>query len=658
MIQKSKKSMQRAPASRPSKVIVPRPSPFEDREMGSRYHNQIGRQKRLLSLAVRLAVYITGVAFVCGVSVGTWQWVYKDLSGSIATEIRVKSRAMQVSSQIRDIQGEEVGVFSDEARYIVPLQTIPKMVQEAFLAAEDSGFYSHYGVSLKAIVRAAAANIRREKFAQGASTITQQVVRQLLLPKEKTLGRKIREIVMALTLECQMSKSEILEIWLNSVYLGNNAWGVETAARHYFNKNIDQISLGEAALLAGLPQAPSRFAPHLRPASARIRQLYVLNQLNKLQWITKEQWAVAKRDVIRIIPPKSELVDQGRWVTEAVRLELWRRLEQKDLPKSGLIINTTIDRGWQLSLQKLVSKSFGKLRKHGLEMSVVVLDTHTGEIRSIVGGSDFSHSQFNRAIDLYRPIGSAIYPMIFGWAIEHGHLSVDRYNSIAEAAVDSRFNEAEQLAPALGYGLIRNKLMGLGFVVKDAAAIDEMSGSPLTIARAYLGIAGASSTAVHGLISSVISDGETIYVSSDRSAKEIKDSTSEATGSKVQGDPAVSWVVRKWMALGAKKDAPPLANQPMLKSHKGWNDWWIIPRNDVVIAAWIGSDGQEPKSVESLRGAERSMDSILAVWIKENLGSADGVGPAPAGVSYQMYQPGPGRPMVRIPIVVTEREVF
>lgn len=653
MIQKSKKSMQKAPARGQSKVIVPRPSPFADRE-----NVPPGHPKRPLSTAARLAIYMVFVGVVCSISVVTWKWALQDLSGSVAAEIRVKSRAMQLSSQIRDIHGREVGIFSDEARYIVPLQKIPKMVQDAFLAAEDSGFYSHYGVSLKAIVRAVAANVRREKFAQGASTVTQQVVRQLLLPKEKTLARKIREIILALTLECQMSKSEILEIWLNSVYLGNNAWGVETAGRHYFNKNIEQVSLGEAALLAGLPQAPSRFAPHLRPASARLRQLYVLNQLNRLKWITKEEFGAAKRDVIRIIPPKSELVDQGRWVTEAVRIELWRRLEQKDLPKSGLIINTTIDRRWQLSLQKLVSKSFGTLRKHGLEMSVVVLDTPTGEIRSIIGGSDFSHSQFNRAIDLYRPIGSAIYPMIFGWAIEQGHLSVDRYNSIAEAAVDSRFNEAEQLAPALGYGLIRNKLMGLGFVVKDAAAIDEMSGSPLTIARAYLGIAGASTTAVHGLISSVSSDGEAIYVSSDRPANKIKVSTSATTPASVQGDPAVSWVVRKWMALGAKADAPKLVNQPLLKSLKGWNAWWVIPRNDVVIAAWIGADGQEPKSVESLRGADLSMDSTLAVWIKENLGSADGIGRAPAGVSYQMYQPGPGRPMVRIPIVVTERGVF
>jgi Transglycosylase len=558
---------------------------------------------------------------------------------------------MQLSSQIRDIRGGDVGVFSDESRYFVPIKQIPKMVRQAFLAAEDDSFYSHFGVSVKSAVRAAVANLKRERFSQGGSTITQQLVRQFLLPRDKTLARKIREIIMSIALEQQMSKTEILEIWLNSVYLGNNAWGVETAARHYFNKNIQQISLAEAALIAGLPQAPSRFAPHLRPKAARQRQLYVLNRLKHLRWIAASEWSLATKEAVAIEPRRSENLDQGQWVTEAVRLELWRRLEQKELPKSGLVVNTTVDGSWQRSLQELVSNSFGKLRKSGLEMSAVVLDTQSGDIRAMVGGSDFSTNQFNRAIDLYRPIGSAIYPIIFGWAAERGHLSVDRYSSIAEAAVKSRFTEAEQLAPELGYGLVRDKLMGLGFVVKDAIAIDEMHASPLTVARAYLGIAGARRTSVHGLISNVIADGQVIYSSSDQVI-------GSSGGRKVvEGDPAVSWAVRKWMALGSASDLTVLAGQPVLKSIKGWNAWWIIPRNDVVIAAWIGADGPEPKSADGLKNADNAMDSVLALWMKRNLKSPDGLGDAPVGVSYQMYHAGPGRPVVRIPIV-TERGVF
>ncbi len=656
MSQKSKKSIHRGHAPGRSKAPVPSQSQF----------NKYQPSRSLSKRGKRLFLAFVGLGIICFATVFTWKWALQDLSGTVAAAIRMKSRSMQLSSQIRDIRGGDVGVFSDESRYVVPLKRIPKMVQQAFLAAEDDGFYSHIGISVKAIVRASIANIKRDRLSQGASTITQQVVRQLLLPREKTLSRKIREIVMALTLERQMSKSEILEIWFNSVYLGNNAWGVETAARHYFNKNVERLTLAEATLLAGLPQGPSRFAPHLRPASARIRQIYVLNQMKKLKWITKDRWSLAKKEIIKIQPPRSEVVDQGRWVTEAVRLELWRRLEQKELPKSGLIVNTTVDGKWQRSLQELVSNSFGKLRKNGLEMSAVVLDTHTGDIRSLVGGSDFSRSQFNRAIDLYRPIGTAIYPMIFGWAVENGHLSVDRYSSIAEAAIASRFAEAEQLAPELGYGIIRDKLMGLGFVVKDAMAIDEMSGSPLTIARAYLGIAGARRTSLHGLIASVVAGGETIYsspepITNEESSDAMRgqDSKANISGQKsIQGDPAVAWVIRKWMALGSKGDSSLLAGQPLLKSIKGWNAWWIIPRNDVVIAAWIGADGQGPKSAGSLRDADASMDAMLSMWIKQNLKPLDGVGAAPAGISYQMYQPGPGRPVVRIPIVVTEREVF
>jgi hypothetical protein len=662
MIQKSKKSMQRGHTSSRSKALGSNNSHHNRYQPSPEFLIKFSKSQKMMALGfVVLGSIALGLVF-------TWKWALKDLSGSVAAEIRMKSRSMQLSSQIRDIRGGDVGVFSDESRFVVPIKNIPKMVKRAFLAAEDDSFYSHIGISLQGIVRAAAANVKRDRLSQGASTITQQVVRQFLLTREKSWSRKIREIIMALTLEQQMSKSEILEIWFNSVYLGNNAWGVETASRHYFNKSVDRITLAEATLLAGLPQAPSRYAPHLRPKSARNRQIYVLDHMKKLKWITPQDWNLAKRETVKIVPPRSEVIDQGQWVTEAVRLELWRRLEQKELPKSGLVVNTTVDGKWQRSLQELVTNSFGHLRKSGFDMSAVVLDTKTGEIRSIIGGSDFSQSQFNRAIDLYRPIGTAIYPLVFSWAVERGHLTVDKYSSIAEAAVISRFAEAEQLAPEMGYGLVRDKLMGLGFVVKDAMAIDEMYGSPLTIARAYLGIAGARRTSVHGLISSVLANGETIYTSTEssrinvaltaNSKAKIDDSANDRGQMKFAGDPAVAWVVRKWMAIGAKADAPLLGDQPLLKSIKGWNAWWIIPRNDVVIAAWVGDDGQDRKITENLRAADSAMDALLAVWIKRNLRNVDGIGTAPAGVSYQMYQSAPGRARVSLPLVVTEREVF
>ena len=585
---------------------------------------------------------LTVVLFIAVVA--TWRWALHDVSGDVAAAIRSRSRSMQLSSQIRDIRGQSVGVFSDETRYVVPLGRVPQVVRNAFLAAEDDGFYKLIGVSPRGIIRAAVANVRRDRFAQGGSTITQQLVRQFLLPRDKTFARKIREVILAIVLERQMSKNEILETWLNSVYLGNNSWGVETAARHYFNKGVDGLTLAEAGLLAGLPQAPSRYAPHLRPQMARKRQLYVLSRMSRLGWAKESDVRIATSGKVRVVPVRPELVDQAPWVTEAVRLELWRRLEQKDLPKSGLVVNTTIDGTWQRSLQTLMSRSFADARLNGLETSAVILDAKSGEVRAVVGGSDFSRNQFNRAFNLFRPVGAAIYPMVFAWGIESGVVRVSGYSSLADAAVKSRFAEAEQVAPDIGYGLVRDKLTGLGFTVKDAMAIDELHGSPLTLARAFLSVAGSRPEVAPGLITSVRAKGHSIYTS------EIAKSTSASYFS-----PAVAWTIRQWMAIGSRADSVTLAGEPLIKSVKGWNAWWVIPRNDVVMVAWVGAERSGLKNPAALKNSDAKMDLVLSTWIRENVAPFGGVGPTPQGISYHLFYNGSGRAASRLPFITSDQ---
>lgn len=581
------------------------------------------------------------------VAIGVCAWALRDLSGTVAEAIRQKSESMQITTEICDNRGRNIGVFSDETRFVVPYEQIPKRVKLAFIAAEDDGFFNHWGVSPRSIIRAAISNIRRDRYAEGGSTITQQLVRQFLLSRDKKLSRKIREIIMAIALERQMSKDEILGIWMNSVYLGNNAWGVEAASRHYFDKSVRQLDTAEASMIAGLPQAPSRYAPHIRPRAAKDRQLYVLKRLRDLRWISPADFKSAESKEVKITSRRTEVIDRAPWVTESVRLELWRRLEQKNLPKTGLVVNTTIDRDWQLSLQSLIKGSFSSVRKDGLEVAVIVLDAHSGDIRAQIGGSDFYKNQFNRALDLYRPMGAAIYPLVFAWGIERGIIKVDGYSSIAEAAIKSQFAEAEQLAPEIGYGLIRDKLMSLGFVVKDAMAIDEMHGSPLNLARAYLGIAGAEELVPRGMISSVLASGQSIYSSDQIKIK---------YPAKVS--PSASWVVRKWMALGSDTEASPLAGQPVLKSAKGWNDWWIISRNDIIVAAWVGADSREPKNPSVLQNAESLMDQVLIKWIRKNIKNPNGIGATPDGISYMVYPTGTGKTTVRVPFVSSGYGVF
>lgn len=571
----------------------------------------------------------------------------KDVSFDVASAVRLKSEQMQITTEVRDFRGRDLGVFSDQTRFIVPFENIPKKVRAAFIAAEDSKFYRHIGISPRAVLRALISNIKRDRYAEGGSTITQQLVRQFLLSRDKTLFRKFKEVVLALTLERQMSKQEILDLWLNSVYLGNNAWGVEAASRLYFNKSVNKLTLAEAAMLAGLPQAPSRYAPHVRFEAAKERQKYVLGRLKQLKRVSPASYERAMAETIKIAASRVEVVERAPWVTEAVRLELWRRLEQKNLPKTGLVVNTTVDRDWQLSLQNLVQNHLRAIRKDGLEAAAVVLDAKSGDIRAVIGGSNFRANQFNRALDLYRPYGAAVYPIVFAWGIERGLVKVDGYSSIAEAAVRSRFAEAEQIAPEIGYGLVRDKLMGLGFVVKDAMAIDEMYGSPLSIARAYLGISGARQFVPRGMVTSVLDAGQSLYSSDEVTMKYP-----------ARMEPKIAWVVRKWMAIGSAQERSPLAGQPAMKSIKGWNSWWILPRRDVVVAAWLGADASEPGSPEKFKKADMAMDQLIASWINQNLTERDGVGAAPEGISYMVYSEERGKPAVRVPFVSSGEGVF
>lgn len=595
--------------------------------------------------AVRLPLLLVSLLTLALIALSA-VWVVVPLSGDVAGAVRQASRSLQISSQIKDFRGQDLGSYVDETRYVVPLESVPARIQRAFIAAEDDQFWKHKGISLKGMVRAAIANAKRDRFAQGGSTITQQLVRQLLLPREKTLVRKLREIVLAITLERQMSKKEILGLWLNSVYLGNNSWGVEAAARHYFNKHVHQLSVAEGALIAGLPQAPSLYAPHLRPNLARKRQLYVLQRMKRLGWLKTTDYSAARGVKVAVQPKRDLIVDQVPWVTETARVELWKRLEQKNLPSSGLLVNTSINKDWQLDLQRLVDQKARTLPRSGLEIAIMVIDSTSGEIRSLVGGADFKQSQFNRAIDLDRPLGAAIYPLMFVWGVEKGLMSVDGYSSIAEAAVKSRFAEAEQIAPEIGYGVVREKLADLGFHVAEAAAVDELSGSPVSLARAYLGIGGSKQEVAmsSGLISSVKSDGQVLY---SRTLSEASESLPNS----------LAWVMRQWMSIGSRVDSEALAGQPLLKSVKGWNAWWIIPRTDVVITAWVGSEHNEPQSPEVFKQSDRLMDDLLAEWMRRNL-KPTALGDTPEGISFQLSRGAPGTPVTRIPLLIPGSGLF
>jgi penicillin-binding protein 1A len=280
-----------------------------------------------------------------------------------------------VASQVYASGGELIGEFYLEKRYLVPIEKIPTVVRQAFIAAEDASFYRHRGIDVTSILRAFVNNLFAGSVVQGGSTITQQVVKSLLLTPERSYRRKIREILLSLRLEQQLTKNEILYLYLNQIYLGAGAYGVAAASQTYFNKDIEDITLPEAALLAGLPQAPSRTSPIHHPKRARSRELYVLERMEADGYITREQRETAAAIPVQVVlgQRRQEWAGAPDYV-EYVRRELEDRYGSRAAHELGLRIDTAIDVKMQTTAEKAVRDGLKALdRRRG----------YRGPIRSI-----------------------------------------------------------------------------------------------------------------------------------------------------------------------------------------------------------------------------------------------------------------------------------
>ena len=250
-----------------------------------------------------------------------------------------------LTSVVLDRHGVPIGEFYEFRRRLLPLEQVPRPVIQAFLAAEDDAFYEHSGVDYVSILRAAWSNLRGDRL-QGASTITQQTVKQLLLSPERTYTRKIRELILARRLEQRFTKDEILFLYLNEIYFGSGAYGIAEAARTYFAKEVDALTVGEAALLAGMPKAPGRFSPYVNPERAESRRLWVVDRMLEEGFIDE----AAHRDAQPPPPlaaPVSETYQAAAYFTENVRRRLVARLGNEVVLHGGLVIETTLDAGLQ-----------------------------------------------------------------------------------------------------------------------------------------------------------------------------------------------------------------------------------------------------------------------------------------------------------------------
>lgn len=265
-------------------------------------------------------------------AVGVYFWASRDLPGF--TRIADYRPALTTTVLARD--GSVLGYFYRENRFLISLDDMPKVLPQAFLAAEDAGFYQHEGVDPVAIFRAFLVNLQSGTKAQGGSTITQQVIKRLLLTPERSYERKVKEAILAYRLERYLSKDEILTIYMNQTFLGANAYGVEAAARTYFGKHAKELTLAECALIAGLPQAPSRYNPYRDQDAAIGRQHYVLRRLREVGWITEEEYQQALAQPLVFQSMSEGMGSEGAWYLEEVRRQLIAFFEEGNAKRLGL----------------------------------------------------------------------------------------------------------------------------------------------------------------------------------------------------------------------------------------------------------------------------------------------------------------------------------
>ncbi len=359
-------------------------------------------------------LYWSVVAVLWGViaSIGGVVWIGAHLPPIQSLEIPKRPPSIQMVG----LNDRVLATRGDVGGAVLSLKELPSYLPKAFIAIEDRRFYSHHGVDFFGIGRAAVANVLHRGVSQGGSTITQQLAKNLFLTPERTITRKIQEVTLAFWLERKFTKTQILELYLNRVYFGAGAYGVEAAAQRYFGKPARQLTLGEAAMLAGLVKSPSRLGPIRNPDGAERRAQIVLVAMVDAKLITDDMAKVAISRPAHAVPQAGagSVNYVADWIMDVLD-DLIGRVDQ------DIVIETSIDPVLQAAAEKaLVDELAQKGEKFGVSQGAVVAMTPDGTVRALVGGKNYGDSQFNRAVAAKRQPGSAFKPFVYLTAIERG----------------------------------------------------------------------------------------------------------------------------------------------------------------------------------------------------------------------------------------------
>jgi penicillin-binding protein 1A len=603
-------------------------------------------------------VRVAGVfAFVFGLvlAYGAYSWL--DELGVFSTDAKrfdvITNYRPSDNSLVYDRDGKKVGEFFSSYQVYVPLKKLPKTLVDAILAIEDRSFYAHNGFDPKGIARAVMSRVRGERQVQGASTLTQQVVRNFLLPKERTMQRKVQEIALAYHLEQVVSKDKILEIYANTMFLGNGAYGVGAAAARYFGKTVGELTTEEAALIAGLFQSPSRFNPVRYPERAKARQRQVLKAMAQSGELTEAQAKELGKRKLAYKEYKPLNTQFAPYFIDYVRGEAERLLAGKKatLDGQGLRIYTTLDTKLQRLAEESVAESGklldqaqdrtaavkgpkGKPVRATLETALLSTDPKTGEILAMVGGRDYQKSKFNRTWQALRSPGSAFKPIVYATALAKKwkwsdviYVSPVTVNNYRPHTPDADFLTETTLLRAFYRSMNTPTIelgqkVGLGPVIELAkkvgirSPIKEEFGSMLgssdvtmmDLARMY-GTYANQGVMVEPIAITKITDqtGKVLYTAPARDARSARAMTPQTAYLLTQGMRAV-------LAMGTGYTSAHLSGVAAGKtgtSNDSADNWFCGYGNDLASIVWVGTDEHA-----SIYGDVTGGKLALPIWDK------------------------------------------
>ncbi len=556
----------------------------------------------------------------------------------------------QVSSRIYDVNGDKIAnVFESRHRFYAPFDEIPPKMVEALLAIEDTSFFEHGGINYDAIMRAIIKDIKAMAMVEGASTLTQQLVKNTLLSREKKISRKIKELILSYKIEAELTKVEILERYFNEIYLGHNYYGVKTAADGYFHKELKDLTLKEMAILVGLPKAPSYYAPTKNYDISLGRANRVVERLYALNWIDKESYEKALEEK-PVVYDETLTQNKAPYVVD----EVVRRLREEfpDFKTGGYKVYTTIDLNMQAAARKAMTYGYEQAQirlakeneraaeKEGANYvpyadqnlskfngAIISVDPKLGEIRAMVGGIDYRKSSFNRVTQAYRQPGSAFKPFLYQVALDFGYsgatklidisrtydFETDQDNdsnetrqwkpknyennfkgliSLREALVHSRNLATINLVTDIGINTIKSKLTQQ-YEIKDlpsdlSLSLGSITLSPERFAEYFTSFANGGQLSDLRLISSVEQRGVTLWEHPEQVVKKVTEERQAFLMTTMLRD-----IVQRGTGRRAKVHGIELAGKTGT-TNDSIDTWFVGYSPSLETIVWFGNDDNSP----------------------------------------------------------------